>query len=161
VIFLITTLVLLWAVVHPSSAPIKTSALRQAAQSSADEQVRAVATRFATNLSTFSYQTVDADIAKIEQDTTPNFAHTTQDALSGTIDQLKANIIAHRSVSKGTVIGALVQSIDNDTATVLVVFAQRFHNKTTPQRTDYHIFELTIVKNNGWKVSQVANPTES
>ena len=158
-IFLITTLVLLWTVLHPSSAPIKTGAIRQAAQTSIEDQVKTVASRFATNLVTFNYQTVDSDISKLEQDTTSRFATTSQDALHGTVDQFKANIIAKQSVSKGDVKGTAVTSLDNDTATVLVVVVQTFHNSTTKETTNFHVLELTIVHNSGWKVDQVGNPS--
>jgi len=157
-VFLITTLVLLWTVLHPSSAPIKTGAIRQAAQTTVEDQVKTVASRFVTNLATFSYQTIDGDITKIEQDATPNFAHTTQAALGGTVDQFKANIIARQSVSKGDVKGTAVTSLDNDTATVLVVVVQNVRNKTTPENVKLHVLELTLFNNSGWKVDQVGNP---
>jgi len=118
-----------------------------------------VANRFSTNIVSFNYQTVDADIAKLEADTTPNFAHTNQDALHGTIDDFKANIIAKKSVSKGDVKGVAVTSLDKDTATVLVVVVQIHSNSTTALTTNIHVLELTLVNNNGWKVDQVANPS--
>jgi hypothetical protein len=151
--------VLLWAVLHPSSAPIKTGALRQAAQTSTEDSVRSVATRFATDLVTFNYQTVDSDITKLERDTTQNFQHTTQGALHGTVDQFRQSIVSKQSVSRGDVKGTAVTSIDNDTATVLVVVVQTFRNATTPQTTNFHVLELTVVNNNGWKVDQVGNPS--
>ncbi len=146
--------------IHPSSAPIKTGALRQAAQTSTDDTVRSIASRFATNLVTFNYQTVDSDINRLEKDTTSNFTHTTQSALpSGTVENYRADILAKKAISKGDVKGTAVTSIDKDTATVLVVVAQTHQNSTTPQRTDFHVLDVTLVNNNGWKVDQVGTPS--
>ncbi len=121
--------------------------------------MKAVATRFGTNIVTFNYKTVGGDIARLERDTTPNFARTTQDALHGTVDTFKQDIITKKSVSRGDVKGTAVTSIDNDTATVLVVVVQTFSNATTASTTNFHVLELTIVNNNGWKVDQVGNPS--
>lgn len=153
---------LLWTVLHPSSAPIKTGVIRQAAQTGVEDDVQNVAKRFATNLVTFNYQSADADITRLEKDTTTNFTHTNQAALpSGTVDDFKRDIVSKKSVSTGSVKGTTVTSIDKDTATVLVVVVQNHHNATTTQRTEFHVLELTLVNNGGWKVDQVGNPSTS
>jgi hypothetical protein len=144
----------------PSSAPIKTPTLRRAAQTSVEDSVRAVATRFATNLVNFNYQTVDADMQKLAGDTTPHFATTNQAALKGgTVTDFKKAIADRRSVSHGDVKGTAVTSLDKDTATVLVVVLQSVHSTTTNEDNKFHILELTILDNNGWKVDQVGNPS--
>jgi hypothetical protein len=144
----------------PSSAPIKTPTLKRAAQTSVEDNVRAVATRFATNLVTFNYHTVNSDMDRLKADTTSAFSSQDQPALpGGSIDELKSTITSKRSISKGDVKGTSVTSLDKDTATVLVVVLQTYSNKDTKQTSAFHVLELTLNNNGGWKVDKVDNPS--
>jgi Mce-associated membrane protein len=159
VVFLITTLLFAWMALKPSSAPIKTSTVRRAAATTTEDKVRAVATRFATNLVTFNYNTVNADMDRIRADGTSGFPTQFQPAIRGTLDQLKSTITQRRSVSRGDVKGTAVTSLDDDTATVLVVVLQTFSNKDTKQTSSFHVLELTLINDSGWKVDKVDNPS--
>ena len=58
--------------------------------------------------------------------------------------------------------GTTVTSQDNDTATVLVVVSQTYHNRDVGPTTNFHVLELTLIKTgNGWKVDKVGNPSST
>ena len=158
-ILLITTLLFAWMAFKPGSSPIKTTTQKRAAETSVEDKVRTVASRFATNLVTFNFNTVNADMERLRADTTASFAGQNQPALHGNLEQLKSTITSRRSVSTGDVKGTSVTSLDKDTATVLVVVLQTFSNKDTKKTSAFHVLELTLFNSNGWKVDKVDNPS--
>jgi hypothetical protein len=143
----------------PQSAPIKTGAVRQAADVDVEADIIKVATRFTQNLVTFKYLTINSDFAGLEKDTTPEFARKKHDALSGTVDSFKAAIVNARAVSTGDVRGVILSSRDNDTATALAVVAQTIRNRANPTpRARLRLFEITLLKTaKGWKVDTIGN----
>ncbi len=158
-ILLVTTLLFAWMAFKPNSAPIKTTTVKRAAQTSQEDAARAVATRFGSNLVNFSHSSVDNDLRELQGDTTSRFSTTDQQALpGGSLSQFKQTIVSRASTSKGDVKGTAVTSLDSDSATVLVIVVQTVHSKTTNETNKFHILELTLVNDNGWKVDQVGTP---
>lgn len=120
--------------------------------------VGTVARRFAKNLVTFDYRTLDADIKRIEADSTGNFHKELSAALGGGVGAFKGPLVDAQARSRGTVSKVLVEMpVTGSTATAVVVAEQTISNKTTEQpQTVGRRLELTLVRTaKGWKVDSV------
>jgi hypothetical protein len=163
IVFFITTVLFGLMAFAPSTAPIKSSATKTAAQAASQEDITKVATRFTGNLVTFDYRTLDADIQRIQKDATGNFQNQFHTALGGDLNVFRRAITNSQAQSTGDVKGTSVSSRDDNTATVLVFVSQTIRNKSHPApRTELRLLELTLVKNpQGWKVDNVGNPART
>lgn len=163
IVFFITTVLFGLMAFAPSSAPIKNSTTRSAAQATSQEDIAKVATRFTGNLVTFNYQTLDQDLQRILKDATGNFQTQFHTALGGDINVFRRAIEQSQAKSTGDVKGTSVSSKDENTATVLVFVSQTIQNKSHPApRTELRLLELTLVKTpQGWKVDNVGNPART
>lgn len=126
-------------------------------ENAAREEVAEVAERFTQNLITFDYRTIDADIERIREDATGSFQGELDVAFRGDIEAFREALREARAESSGSVLGSIVQSLEADTAGVLVVADQRIQNEETPEpRTIPRRIELTLVETSeGWKVDRV------
>ncbi len=161
VILFITTILFALMAFAPGAAPVKTPAINRAAETSAEDEIEAVAARFTENLITFDYKTISEDSARTLRDATQQFPSQNQSALpQGTYNAFKQQIVARQTVSTGEVRGAAITSRDDDTATVIVVSRQTSDNKDREQRTRTQVLELTLLKVSGsWKVDKVGTPS--
>lgn len=131
---------------------------QQEARENADrEAVAEVAERFTQNLITFDYRTLDADIERIRKDATGSFQGELDVAFGGDIDAFREALREAQAESSGSVLGSIVQTLEGDSARVLVVADQRIQNAETPEpRTIPRRIELTLVETSeGWKVDRV------
>lgn len=156
-LFLITTIVFGLMALAPQSAPIKTEAIQRAAQSSEEQDITDVATRFTSNLLTYNANTVDRDINEALSDATSEFGAKPIDAFDGrTIASIKAEIKKNKSQSTTTVKAATITTRDDDTATVIVVSTRRYVSQGKPGQ-ELPVVELTLVSTaDGWKVDNAA-----
>jgi Mce-associated membrane protein len=140
----------------PSAAPLKVGAVADAARARQSEAVEKVATRFATSLYSFNYQTIDADLDRIRDDSTGGFSRELETVL-GEVDVFKKAIVDARGQSSGEVEGVDVREIRDGTATARVFVVQSIQNKKNPQpREQFSAVELTLVRTSGgWKVDDV------
>lgn len=130
---------------------------REANENAARDQVREVAERFTQNLVTFDYRTLDSDIERIREDATGSFQGELDVAFGGDIDAFREALREARAQSSGSVLGSVVQSLEADTARILVIADQRIQNQETPEPRDIpRRIELTLVETSeGWKVDRV------
>lgn len=121
-----------------------------------ERAVRAVAQRFARNLVSFDYRTLDADIARVRKDSTGNFQGEL-DVFGGAPD-VREKLLEVQAQSHGVVHGTVVRSVTAETASVIVVLDQSTRNKERPEpQVFYRRVELTLVNTvRGWKVDRVA-----
>jgi len=160
VVFLITTILFGLMALAPSSAPLKTSGTRRAAQGNTEEKIKDVSTRFMENLLTYKYQTVDSDFERTLRDATPEFSTRPLAAFDGlTIARVKSDIKSGQATSSIDVKGAAITSQDSDTATVLVVGVRTWDsNKRSVPAHVAQVIELTLQNSSdGWKVDNASN----
>jgi Mce-associated membrane protein len=140
----------------PGVAPIKLGAVRDAQAAAEQTAVEDVATRFSEALYSFNYKTIDADLERIRDASTRNFSRELNEVL-GEVDVFKKAIVDARGESSGTVQGADVREVDDDTATARVFVVQTIRNKKNPQaRQQFSAVELTLVRTSaGWRVDDV------
>ena len=162
-ILLITTLVFGWMALAPKSAPIKTSGTRAAAAGNVENSIKDLASRFAENLLTYNYTTVDTDFARTLKDATTEFTSRPLTAFGGlNTNQVRAGIKQHKSVSSADVKGVAITSHDDDSATVLVVTSRTLQSDQTAKKTTLLVVQLDIQNTNGgWKVDNATSPTSA
>jgi hypothetical protein len=163
VVFFITTVIFGLMALAPSSAPIKTGATQKAAQVSVGEKLQGVATSFTEGLINFHYRTIDADIVRIERDTTRAFSQQFQGALHGDINVYRKRIADAQAISRGDVKGTTLLSADDGTGSVLVFATQTLQSASQPDPvTKYVLLELTVVDTPaGWKVDNARLPAKT
>lgn len=119
--------------------------------------VRRIALRFSHNLVTFDYRTLDADVKRIQDDSTGRFHTELETALGGGVGVFKDVLVEAQSKSSGKVHRAVVLSIEGSTARVFAQLDQTIRNKESPEpRTVTRTLDITLVKTDkGWKVDGV------
>lgn len=163
-LFFVTTILFALMAFAPSSAPIKTTSTRQAAEANVEDQITEIAERFGKNLVTYNYRSVTPDLARLQKDTTEAFgkAGVYHSAMRGDVAAFRKRIIDLQGVSSGEVKGSTLLSAEGDTATILV-FANQGLRSTRTQGRDvsrYIIVELTLLKTpQGWKVDSARVPS--
>lgn len=136
----------------PDSAPIKAPAAANGT-SAEEQEITDVASRFVSNLLTYRYTSIDADMRKALEDATPEFAAKPIAAFGErTITSVKDEVKANKSTSSTRVKAASVIDSDNETATVVVV-ATRTYVSDGQEGQELPALELTVVSTgDGWKV---------
>ncbi len=164
VVLLITTVIFGLMALAPSAAPIKTRSVQRAAAGNAEEAIRELASRFAENLLTYKYQTVDADFDRALRDATNEFASRPLATFGGlNLNRVKADIKSGRATSTVDVKGAAITSQDSETATVLVVATRTWDsNKRERPAHNVAVVELTLLNtSDGWKVDNASDPASA
>jgi hypothetical protein len=161
VILAVTTLIFALMAFAPGASPVKTPAINRAAQSSTEDDVQEVATRFTKNLITFEHEEIDEFSERTLRDTTQQFQSQEQLALpGGSFEEFKDQIERNESQSTGEVLAASVTSQSGDTAIALVVTRQTSGNRDRPERTRTQVLQLSLLKVSGsWKVDKVGFPS--
>jgi hypothetical protein len=144
----------------PSSAPIKTSGSRAAAQVSTDDEIKTVAQRFTENLLNYNAASIDQALGRARRDATNQFASRQLAAFGGiTLERIAADVKKNNAVSDVKVQTSAVTSQDDQTATVIVVTQRSIDSDSRPARKGLLVIELTLVNSNdGWKVDDAASP---
>jgi Mce-associated membrane protein len=142
-------------VFSPSVAPFRLGSTKAGYLAQRDLAIEKVAVRFAHDLLTFDYRTVESDLNRLQSHSTGNFVKQLKEVRGSkqVIDALKNQ----QASSTGTVRGASVESVHGDTATVRVFLARTVRNKGLKEpRTTLENVELTLVRTSGgWKVDNV------
>lgn len=163
VVLAITTLVFGWMALAPSTAPIKTETTRQAATGGDEQAIADVASRFTQNFLTYRASTVDSDLAEAREDATEDFA-TKQIAAVGnkTLNQISGEIKAKNATSSLVVKGVAITSLDDETATVLVVGERTIaSSERRGPEVELLVVQLTLLNDDGWKVDDATPATRS
>lgn len=162
-VLFITTLVFGWMALAPKSAPIKTSATRQAATGTAEEEIKDVAARFTENLLTYKPATVKQDLDRARRDGTEEFGTKQIAAFGGkTLETIGAEIVDKNATSSLQVKGVAITSADDETATVLVVGERTIDSdERKGPSTELQVVQLTLLNSGGWKVDDASPATNS
>jgi hypothetical protein len=144
----------------PSSSPIKTGAVRTVTQASAESELRNVAQQFSQTVINYDYRSVDDTIRKVKTLTTDSFAEQYHTALRGDLNVYRRRILELKAVATGELRSVSVQSIEDDTATVIVLSTQTLRSrKTSGAERRFNLLELALVKtSSGWKVDSARLP---
>ena len=101
------------------------------------------ASRLVVQLATYDHPDVDANLDAVVAEATPGFADRYREVSEGLRDLLASG----EGTSKGTVSHAAVESVDGDTAVVLVFLDQEVTNVTVPEgRVDSSRMVVTVVR---------------
>jgi Mce-associated membrane protein len=140
----------------PGIMPVKFGAAKKAANAETEQDIEAVASRFAKNLLTFDYRTLREDLQRIAQDATGTFEREFEG-----VSAVSGNVVEAEAVSKGEVQAVSVTSRSDDSSIALVFLQRTIENKSQPEpRTQFQFLELTLVStSDGWKVDDVKDPT--
>ncbi len=140
----------------PGIMPVKLGAAKNASNAETEQDIKAVASRFAKNLLTFDYRSLEEDLRRIAQDATGTFEREFEG-----VSAVSGNVVDAEAVSKGEVQGVSVTSRSDDSSTALVFLRRTIENKSQPDpRTQFQFLELTLVSTSGgWKVDDVKDPT--
>jgi Mce-associated membrane protein len=156
VILGVLVILLALMVFAPGILPFKVGAARTATKADTEADIERVSSRFARNLLTFDYRTLDEDLRRIAQDATGNFEREFEG-----VSAVSGNVIEAKAVSKGEVQGVSVSSQTGDSAVALVFLRRSIDNEEQDEpRTQFQFLELTLVNTaEGWKVDDVQDPT--
>lgn len=123
----------------PSDAEVRDSALL-------------AARTYSTSLTTFDARTLDEDVERVRRSSTPEFAQ----EYDQTIAQLRETVTAEQTVSTGTVVGAGLERLSGDTATVLVAVNQEIVSAGAPPRTEANRLRMVLERREGdWLIRDV------
>lgn len=106
------------------------------------------ASRLVVQLATYDHTNVDANLDAVVAEATPGFADRYREVSEG----LRELLASGQGTSAGTVSHAAVESLDGDTAVVLVFLDQEVTNVTVPDgRVDSSRMVVTVVRDgDGW-----------
>ena len=101
------------------------------------------ASRLVVQLATYDHADVDANLDAVVAEATPGFADRYREVSEG----LRELLASGEGTSNGTVTHAAVESVDGDTAVVLVFLDQEVANVTVPDgRVDTSRMVVTVVR---------------
>jgi Mce-associated membrane protein len=123
------------------------------ARADAQTEARDAAARFALDLGTYDYRTMDANFRLVRESSTANFAG----QLKQITDAMTPLLTQTQATSQGSVPVAGVVEADETRAVVILFLDQTIKNTNTAQpRTDRSRMQLTVLKQDGvWKLDQV------
>lgn len=111
------------------------------------------ATRYTTSLTTYDARTLDDDVARVRRVSTDEFAG----EYAESIEDLREQITAEQRTSAGEVVGAGLEELDGDTATVLLAVDQRITAAGQPARTEATRVRVELVRRDGtWLLRSVS-----
>lgn len=144
----------------PSAAPVKVGAARTANEANAEEQIEDIALAFSESIATYDYRRVNETLQKAQQYTTEAFAQHYQAALRGDVQVFRRRIEATKAVATSETRGVAVQSIDNETASVIAFTTQTIRTEEEPRpQTRFVVLDIALVKTDGvWKVDSLRLP---
>jgi Mce-associated membrane protein len=123
----------------PSDAEVRSSAL-------------VAARTYTTSLTTFDARTFEQDAERVRRASTPEFVAQYDETIEG----LRETVEDDQVVSTGTVVGAGLEELDGDTATVLVAVNQELVSAQGPARTEANRLRMVLERRNGrWLVADV------
>ncbi len=158
----LSILTLLFAVMAflPGSSPIKAGAARTAVKANAEEELEDVTSRFMQRISTYDYRKVNDTIRGAEAFTTPGFAQHYQSALRGDMNVFRRRVTDNKAVASSDVKGVALQSLDDDTATVLAFAVQTLRTSREPRpSTRFLVIEAALVRDGSdWKIDSLRVP---
>ena len=123
------------------------------AQDAARTAASAAGARYAVDLSSYDYQSLDRDFGEVIAHSTDAFAQQYRQFSSG----LRAALVSEKSVARGKVLNEAVESADPTRVTLLVFVDQSVTNtSTSTPRVNHNRMELTLLDVAGtWKIDQV------
>lgn len=138
----------------PRIAPIKSGPTKLAANAQEEEQISAIAERFARNFVTVDYRTIDEDLARMSADATGNF----KEQLDRTIRAIGKEFEKRKARSTGQALDSAVLSHEGGTALVQVLLRRTKQNVGTKgPETGNQIVNVSLVRtDDGWKVDNLS-----
>lgn len=107
---------------------------------------------YVTDLTTYDARTLDTDVAKVKKISSPQFAK----EYDANIAKVRDTILKAQTVSTATVVGAGVEKLTGDSATVLVAVNQTFQAPGQQPRTEANRVRVVLVRTNGnWYLNGV------
>lgn len=100
---------------------------------------------YVTDLTTYDARTLDADIARVKKVSSPEFIR----EYDANIAKVRDTIIKGQSVSTGTVVGAGLEQLAGNNATLLVAVNQTFQAPGQQSRTEANRVRVTLVRTSG------------
>jgi len=121
----------------------------------AREELLQTAGDFTRELTTYSAATVDKDVKEVLSLSTGNFSKEYTEALGG--DEFRKALTDTQASSRGKLIHAVIQNLDEEEAEVFVTFDQTVMNKDQKDpKTERRRMELLLIHTSkGWKVDKV------
>jgi len=121
-----------------------------------DAAVRAsaveAAERYTALLTSYDAATLEEDVARVRAVSTDAFAQ----EYAETIDALRDQITGGATVSVGTVVGAGLEQLEGDRATVLVAVDQSLTSTGQPARTEANRVRMALERVDGaWRIAEV------
>jgi hypothetical protein len=144
----------------PGSSPIKAGAAGTAVRANVEEDLEDITTRFMQAITTYDYRKVNETIQRSSEFTTDGFAQHYQSALRGDVNVFRKRILDNRAVATGEVKGVALQSVDDDTATMLTFAVQTIRTRREPREASkFLVIEAALVKDGSdWKVDSLRVP---
>jgi len=117
------------------------------------ESALTAARTYTTSLTTYDYRALDADFARVKKVATGDFA-AEYDKTSG---ELRPSLVSNQAVATSTVVGAGIERLQGEEATVLVAVNQQITTSAAPTpRGEANRLRMVLVRQNGnWLVSKV------
>jgi Mce-associated membrane protein len=138
----------------PRIAPIKSGPTKLAARAQEEQEISAIARRFARNFVTIDYRTIDEDLERMSADATGNF----KEQLERTIGAIGRDFEKRKARSTGRALDSAVLSYEDGTALVQVLLRRTKQNVGTKgPETGNQIVNVSLVRtDDGWKVDNLS-----
>lgn len=151
-LLLVISVLLALMVFAPAAAPFRLGTTKAGYAAQRDLAIEKVADRFAHNLLTFDYRTLDANLQALAKDATGSYSR--QIATLRKDSAIAGALSSKKATSTGTVLGQTVRSVRGDTAVVRVFMFRTVRNSSDKAaQQSVGTVDLTLVKTpNGWKV---------
>lgn len=120
------------------------------------EQAKVAAERSASDVTTYSYRTIDRDVQRVLRGATGDFRKQYQQALGG--DKFRTTLLSEKGEARGEVKSAVVTSLDHEVAEVVVTIDQTAttEKQTAPRTITRRLLLLMVETTTGWKVDKVS-----
>lgn len=110
------------------------------------------ATVYTTSLTTFDARTLDEDVERVRRASTEEFQAQYDETIAG----IRETVLTEQRVSSGTVVGAGLEKLDDDTATVLVAVNQELSAAAGEPRTEANRIRMVLERADGrWLIKSV------
>lgn len=126
--------------------------LRTPSDDSLRDSAVLAARTYSSSLTTFDAATLDGDVERVKRASTEQFAQEYEQ----TIAELRESVEAEQTVSVGTVVGAGIEEIGEQTATVLVAVNQQVSGTGGEPRTEANRLRMVLERRDGrWLIRSV------
>lgn len=120
-----------------------------------ESEVREAARAFASELTTYSFESVEKDIDQVLDMSTPRFKKEYREVLAG--QTFSKTLADSKGVSVGKVEAVYVTILQVRRAEVFVVLEQRQQNASSEPRVETRRLQITMLETDGrWKVDRVS-----